>query len=96
MTDSDPTRSTPPGEEPAPRPQPEPDAAQPAADPGSLTETGQAAAEDGSVTPIVGGLPAVEGSAWDIGAALEDRGAGLADKQGNSPDQVSHQDTCSS
>jgi hypothetical protein len=96
MTDSDPTRSTPPGEEPAPRPQPEPDAAQPAADPGYLTETGQAAAEDGSVTPIVGGLPAVEGSAWDIGAALEDRGAGLADKQGNSPDQVSHQDTCSS
>ena len=53
MTDSDPTRSTPPGEEPAPRPQPEPDAAQPAADPGYLTETGQAAAEDGSVRGLV-------------------------------------------
>ena len=96
MTDSDPTRSTLPGEEPAPRPQPEPGAAQPAADPGYLTETGQAAAEDGSVVPIIGGLPAVEGSAWDIGAALEDRGAGLADRQGNSPDQASQQDTRSS
>ncbi len=96
MTDSDPIRSTPPGEEPAPRLQPEPGAAQPAADPGYLTETGQAAAEDGSVVPIIGGLPAVEGSAWDIGAALEDRGAGLADRQDNSPEQASHQDTRSS
>jgi hypothetical protein len=93
MTDSDPTRSTPPGEEAAPWPPPEPDLAQPAEDPGYLTETGQAAAEDGSVAPIIGGLPAVEGSAWDIGAALEDRGAGLADRQENSPDQASHQDT---
>jgi hypothetical protein len=96
MTDSDPTRSTPPGEEAALRPQPEPDTSPPAEDPGYLTETGQAAAEDGSVAPIIGGLPAVEGSAWDIGAALEDRGAGLADRQGNSPDQASHQDTRSS
>jgi hypothetical protein len=68
MTDSDPTRSTPPEEEPAPWPQQEPDTSQPAEDPGYLTETGQAAAEDGSVAPVFGGLPAVEGSAWDIGA----------------------------
>ena len=39
-------------------------------------ETGQAAGEDGSVAPIIGGLPAVEGSAWDIGAPLDQRGAG--------------------
>jgi len=90
MTDSNPTRSTPPEEEPAPQPQAEPDTSQPAEDPGYLTETGQAAAEDGSVAPIIGGLPAVEGSAWDIGAALEDRGAGLANQQGNTPDQASH------
>src|SRR5579872_3648074 len=96
MTDSDPTRSTPPEEEPAPWRQPEPDASQSAEDPGYLTETGQAAAEDGSVAPIIGGLPAVEGSAWDIGAALEDRGAGLADQRGNTLDQASHQDTRSS
>ena len=68
MTDSDPTRSTPPEDELAPWPQQEPDTPQPAEDPGYLTETGQAAAEDGSVAPIIGGLPAVEGSAWDIGA----------------------------
>ena len=52
-------------------------------------ETGEAAAEDGSVAPIIGGLPAVEGSAWDIGAPLDDRGAGLADEQGSPPDQAS-------
>lgn len=93
MTDTNPTRSTPPGEEPVPQPQPEPYAAQSAEDPGYLTETGQAAAEDSSVAPIIGGLPAVEGSAWDIGAPLDDRGAGLADEQGSPPDQASHEDT---
>jgi hypothetical protein len=96
MTDSDPTRSTPPEEESAPWPRQEPDTSQPAEDPGYLTETGQAAAEDGSVAPIIGGLPAVEGSAWDIGASLEDRGAGLADQQGNKPDHANHRDTRSS
>jgi hypothetical protein len=50
-------------------------------DPGYLVETGQAAAVDGSVVPIIGGLPAAEGSAWDIGAAEEDRGPGLADEE---------------
>jgi hypothetical protein len=92
MTDNDPTRSTPPAAEPAPSPRQEPDTFQPAEDPGYLIETGQAVGEDGSVAPIIGGLPAVEGSAWDIGAALEDRGAGLADQQGKTPDQASHQD----
>jgi hypothetical protein len=93
MTDSDPTRSTSPEDELAPWPQQEPDTSQPAEDPGYLTETGQAAAEDGSVAPIIGGLPAVEGSAWDIGAPLEDRGAGLAGAQGGPPDQASDEDT---
>ena len=53
----------------------------PAEDPGSLRETGEAVGDDGSVVPIIGGLPAAEGSAWDIGAPLEDRGAGLAEHQ---------------
>ena len=48
-------------------------------------ETGQAVGEDGSVAPIIGGLPAVEGSAWDIGAPLDERGAGLADELDRSP-----------
>ena len=33
----------------------------------------------------VGGLPAAEGSNWDIGAPLADRGAGLADDLGAVP-----------
>jgi hypothetical protein len=61
-------------------------------DPGYLTETGQAVGEDGSVVPIIGGLPAAEGSAWDIGAPLDDRGAGLADEQGGPPDQAGGED----
>jgi hypothetical protein len=40
-------------------------------------------------SPIIGGLPAVEGSAWDIGAPLDDRGAGPADEQGSPPGQAS-------
>ena len=87
MTDNDPPRSAPTGE---------PGTAQPAEDAGYLTEAGQAVGEDGSVVPIIGGLPAVEGSAWDIGAPLEDRGAGLADQQGNKPDHATHRDTRSS
>jgi proline iminopeptidase len=65
------------------------DAVQSAEDPGYLTETGEAVGEDGSVAPIIGGLPAVEGSAWDIGAPLDERGAGLAEEQGSPPDQTS-------
>jgi len=96
VTDNDPTGSTPSGEEPALSRQQEPDTSEPAEDPGYLTVSGQAVGEDGSVAPIIGGLPAVEGSAWDIGAPLDDRGAGLADQQGSPPDQVGREDTRSS
>ena len=81
MTDNDPARSVPSDEEPAPSRQEEPDASQPAEDPGYLIRTGEAVGEDGSVAPIIGGLPAVEGSAWDIGAPLDERGADLADDE---------------
>jgi hypothetical protein len=92
--ENDPIGSIPPAVEPAPRFQPEPDGPQIPEDPedyedfidddpGYLIETGQAVGEDGSVVPIIGGLPAAEGSAWDIGAAVEDRGAGLANEQRN-------------
>jgi hypothetical protein len=95
MTDNDPTRSTPTEEEPTPSPRQEPGTSQPAEDPGYLTETGQAVGEDGSVAPIIGGLPAVEGSSWDIGAPAEDRGAGLAAEE-ESADQAGHEDKDSS
>lgn len=87
MTENKPTGSTPPEEEPALARQEQPDPSQPAEDPGYLTETGEAVGEDGSVAPIIGGLPAVEGSAWDIGAPLDERGAGLADEQASRADQ---------
>jgi hypothetical protein len=73
LTDRDPAGSAPREEEPA--------ASRPAEDPGYLTETGEAVGDDGSVVPIIGGLPAVEGSSWDIGAPVEDRGANLADHE---------------
>ena len=79
MTSSDPTGPASSEEEP--------DASPPAEDPGYLTESGQAVGEDGSVVPIIGGLPAVEGSAWDIGAPLDERGAGLAEELGGPPGQ---------
>ena len=87
MTENDPNGSTPPDEEPTLSRQEEPGTSQPAEDPGYLTETGEAAGEDGSVAPIIGGLPAVEGSAWDIGAPRDERGAGLADEQASRADQ---------
>ena len=87
MTDNDPAGSTPPEEEPAQSRQEEPGTSEPAGDPGYLTVTGEAAGEDGSVAPIIGGLPAVEGSAWDIGAPRDERGAGLADEQASRADQ---------
>jgi len=63
-------------------------------DPGYLTQTGEAVGEDGSVVPIIGGLPAAEGSAWDIGAPVDDRGANLAEEQRDSqPDQAGHEGT---
>jgi hypothetical protein len=87
MTENDPAGSTPPEEEAALPRDGEPDTSQSAEDPGYLTETGEAVGEDGSVVPIIGGLPAVEGSAWDIGAPVDERGAGLADEEGSRADQ---------
>lgn len=78
MTDNDANGST----------QEEPDGIQSADDPGYLTTTGETVGEDGSVVPIIGGLPAAEGSAWDIGAPLDDRGAGLADELDRSTDEA--------
>lgn len=86
MTENDPAGSMP-EEEPALPRQEEADISQPAEDPGYLMETGEAVGEDGLVAPIVGGLPAVEGSAWDIGAPLDERGAGLAEEQARRTDQ---------
>ncbi len=60
MTEYKPAGSAPPEEEPALSGQEQPDTSQPAQDPGYLTETGEPVAEDGSVAPIIGGLPAVE------------------------------------
>jgi hypothetical protein len=88
VTDNDSAGAAPPDEEAARARQQEPDdTSQPAEDPGYLAETGEAAGEDGSVVPIIGGLPAVEGSAWDIGAPRDERGAGLAEEQGSPPDK---------
>jgi hypothetical protein len=87
MTDNDQARPAPSAEPVDARPH-DPDESQPPEDPGYLTETGEAAGEDGSVAPIIGGLPAVEGSAWDIGAPLDQRGGGLADEEGLPPDQA--------
>ena len=89
MTDNGTTGPAPDGEDPGRQ---EPGTSQPAEDPGYLTRTGEVAGEDGSVVPIIGGLPAAEGSAWDTGAPLEDRGAGLAGEQASPPDQASRQD----
>jgi len=55
-------------------PPPGPDAVLPPDDVEYLVTSGEAVGDDGSVVEIIGGLPAVEGSAWDIGAPLEDRG----------------------
>jgi hypothetical protein len=86
MTENDPTRSTPPSGESSLSREEEPDTSRPASSPEYLTETGEAVGDDGSIAPIIGGLPAVEGSAWDIGAPRDERGAGLADKQASRAD----------
>ena len=70
-----------------PEPAQPPEQVEPAEDPGYLTRTGEAVGDDGSVVPIIGGLPAVEGSAWDIGAPVDDRGMDLADEQQAAPEQ---------
>ncbi len=71
---------------PASRGREAPDSSQPADDEGYLTQTGETVGDDGSVVPIIGGLPAVEGSAWDIGAPAAERGAGLAEELDDSAD----------
>ena len=96
MTGNGPARSTWSEGEPALSPGQEPDPARSAGDRGYLTETGQAAGEDGSVAPVIGGLPAVEGSAWDIGAPLDGRGVGLAEELGSSPGPAGREDMRSS
>jgi hypothetical protein len=83
---------TPPADLPAQPSGQQPGASAPA-DPGYLIETGEAAAEDGSVAPIIGGLPAVEGSAWDIGAPRDDRGANLAESHERQPDEPGEEST---
>lgn len=88
MTENNPPESTPPQAEQSLSPEEERLASQPAEDPGYLTETGEAAGEDGSVVPIIGGLPAVEGSAWDIGAAADERGADLAEHEATQEHQT--------
>ena len=88
MTDSSGPGPTPPGQEPVPPTQQEPDSSPAAADPGYLIVTGEAAAEDGSVAEIIGGLPAVEGSAWDIGAPAADRGGDVPDERDRPPGQA--------
>jgi hypothetical protein len=64
-----------------------PEPVEPVEDPGYLVRTGEAVGEDGSVVPIIGGLPAVEGSAWDVGAPVDDRGVDLADEQETPPER---------
>lgn len=87
MPDNAANGPVPPDEEPAASDGREPDSAQSAEeDPGYLTETGETVGDDGSVVPIIGGLPAVEGSSWDIGAPTKDRGAGLAEEEARSAD----------
>jgi hypothetical protein len=93
MTENDPTGSTTSDAEPALPGQQEPQTLEPAEDPGYLVRTGEAVGEDGSVAPIVGGLPAVEGSAWDIGAPLDERGADLAEGREIARDQAGHEDS---
>ena len=91
MTDSEQAGNDKTGSAP---PEKEPETDSTAEDPGYLTQSGEAAAADGSVVPIIGGLPAVEGSAWDIGAPLDDRGENLADKeQASRPGQSDDEDT---
>jgi hypothetical protein len=87
MTENDPTRSAVPGEQPSPSREEAPDASGLDGRPEYFAETGEAVGDDGSVAPIIGGLPAVEGSAWDIGAPRDERGAGLADKHAGQPAQ---------
>jgi hypothetical protein len=72
-----------PDPEPGTPPPARPDAGLPPDDVEYLVTSGEAVGDDGSVVEIIGGLPAVEGSAWDIGAPLEDRGTIPDDERDN-------------
>lgn len=101
MTDNGTTATTQPEQNPVLPPTKEPDVSEPAEpagpelpellepddDPGYLMTTGEAVGEDGSVVPIIGGLPAAEGSAWDIGAPADERGVVFTDEQAAPPEQ---------
>lgn len=92
VTENNPPESTPPEPEQPGSEAEQPISPEPAGDPGYLTETGEAAGEDGSVVPIIGGLPAVEGSAWDIGAPSDERGAALAEHESGQEAQSGQED----
>ena len=87
MTENDPIRSEPSSGEPDRPAEQEPDVSRTAGSPEYYAETGEAVGDDGSVVPIIGGLPAVQGSAWDVGAPQDDRGAGLAGQHDRPADQ---------
>jgi len=78
--------------DPEPPLQAGPDSPFPAEETGYLETSGEAVGDDGSVVPIIGGLPAVEGSAWDIGAPGKERGAGLAEELGQPGDDSEDRD----
>jgi hypothetical protein len=93
VTENYPPDSTPSeAEQPASHEEEQP-APEPAEDPGYLTETGEAVGEDGSVVPIIGGLPAAEGSAWDIGAPVDERGTALAEHEASQEHEAGQEDT---
>jgi hypothetical protein len=85
VTDKETTGSAQAGDEPAQPLQQEPDTPALAEEPGYLTRTGEAVGDDGSVVPVIGGLPAVEGSAWDVGSPADDRGVDLTDDEADAP-----------
>jgi hypothetical protein len=88
VTDFDSTEPLPPDvNDPEPPLQAGPDSTFPAEATGYLETSGEAVGDDGSVVPIIGGLPAVQGSAWNIGAPAGERGAGLAEELGHPGDR---------
>jgi hypothetical protein len=88
VSDFDPTDPLPADvNDPEPPLQAGPDSPLPAPATGFLETSGEAVGDDGSVVPIIGGLPAAQGSAWNIGAPADERGAGLAEQLGRPEDR---------
>ena len=88
VSDFDPTEPLPADvNDPQPPLQAGPDSPLPAEATGFLETSGEAVGDDGSVVPIIGGLPAAQGSAWNIGAPADERGAGLAEQLGQPEDR---------